>query len=53
MAFHTIVLVILFAITCFWWVGTLIHAIKFKETEQMLFAVTVLNILNLIIRLTE
>lgn len=53
MAAHTIELIILFAIAFFWWVGTCVYAIKSKETEPMLFAVIVLNILNLIIRLTE
>lgn len=53
MAAHKIVLIILFAIAFFWWVGTFVYAIKFKETEPMLFACIVVNILNLIIQLTE
>ena len=53
MAVHTIVLIILFAIAFFWWVGTFVYAIKSKEAEPMLFASIVLNILNLIIQLTE
>lgn len=53
MAAHTIVLIILFTIAFFWWVGTLIYAIKFKEIEPMLFAIVVVNILNLIIQLTK
>nr|DAO46549.1 MAG TPA: hypothetical protein [Caudoviricetes sp.]DAQ91195.1 MAG TPA: hypothetical protein [Caudoviricetes sp.] len=53
MAAHTIVLIILFAIVFFWWVWTFVYAIKSKEAEPMLFASIVLNILNLIIQLTE
>mgnify|MGYP007117716048 CR=1 FL=1 len=53
MAAHTIVLIILFAIAFFCWVYTFVYAIKSKEVEPMLFASVVLNILNLIIQLTE
>lgn len=53
MAAYTIVLIILFAIAFFYLVGTFVYAIKSKEAEPMLFASIVLNILNLIIQLTE